>query len=382
MGRVNAFLHLLATGKPKRSSYTTDDDLLPDGHQKAKNKIEKADTYKPNQATADAARRALEVRASKPPSQRGGTAVGLARARDLANRKELPIETVRRMVSYFARHEVDKKGSTWSEQGKGWQAWGLWGGDPGRAWANAIVRRVDAKKEAPMAYIEKPYPNEHASRQKPPEGFARFRRGELPGAPAGVSAVFGVRPDGAAEIQSIRFSRSKWTPARAKDWLSDHGFKTGGFEEATGGKKEAAKVDLQVPISKVDEDQRLAFGWLYVTKRADGSQVVDHSGETISISELERAGYGFALNSRRAKAMHTGGDVGRIAELLVSTPEKREAMGIPEGVLPDGLWIGVKVDDPDAWEGVKSGRFKMFSLGGKAIRRALADLEGDNDGRS
>lgn len=222
-----------------------------------------------------------------------------------------------------------------------------------------------------------PFPNEHASRQKSPEGFSRFRRGELPGAPAGVSAVFGVRPDGAAEIQSLRFDRKKFTPARAKAWLREHGFKTGGFETATGSTKKSA-FELAIPITKIDEDQRLAFGWLYVTRKADGSQVVDHSGETISIDELERAGYGFVLNSRRAKAMHAGADVGRLAELLVSTPEKRAAMGVPDGILPDGIWLGVKVDEDEAWAGVKSGRYKMFSLGGKAIRRALAELEGDD----
>ena len=39
------------------------------------------------------------------------------------------------MVSYFARHEVDKQGSSWETYGKGRQAWDGWGGDPGRRWA-------------------------------------------------------------------------------------------------------------------------------------------------------------------------------------------------------------------------------------------------------
>jgi len=41
---------------------------------------------------------------------RGGTAVGVARARDLSNGKTISADTARRMASYFARHEVDKKG--------------------------------------------------------------------------------------------------------------------------------------------------------------------------------------------------------------------------------------------------------------------------------
>ena len=97
------------------------------------------DTYTPPQAVADNARRALEVRAEKPPSQRGMTPVGLARARQRSNRDPVSIDTIRRMKAYFDRHEVDKQGSTWDDQGKGWQAWQGWGGDEGRAWARRIM---------------------------------------------------------------------------------------------------------------------------------------------------------------------------------------------------------------------------------------------------
>ena len=104
-----------------------------------------ADSVVPPQAVRDAARRALEVREKKAPSQRGMTAVGLARARDLANGRPVSRETLRRMKAYFDRHEVDKQGSTWNEQGKGWQAWMGWGGDPGRAWVNRMLRQTDSE---------------------------------------------------------------------------------------------------------------------------------------------------------------------------------------------------------------------------------------------
>jgi hypothetical protein len=93
---------------------------------------------------AENARRALEVRADKPQSQRGMTSVGLARARQLINRQNLSPDVVRRMLSFFQRHEVNKDGSTWDEQGKGWQAWQGWGGDEGFSWARARVRQMDA----------------------------------------------------------------------------------------------------------------------------------------------------------------------------------------------------------------------------------------------
>jgi capsid protein len=103
-----------------------------------------ADSYRPTEAMARNAKRALETRAGKPVSQRGMTAIGLARARDISGRRMLSLDTVRRMKAYFDRHEVDKQGETWDEQGKGWQAWNGWGGDEGRTWAEAVVKRADA----------------------------------------------------------------------------------------------------------------------------------------------------------------------------------------------------------------------------------------------
>ncbi len=83
---------------------------------------------------------------------RGGTAVGVARARDISNRVNLSPDTVRRMVSYFARHEVDKQGEGFSPGEEGYPsagriAWALWGGDPGQAWANRKAEQLDAEEE-------------------------------------------------------------------------------------------------------------------------------------------------------------------------------------------------------------------------------------------
>lgn len=100
-------------------------------------------TWRPPVDVARAARRGLELRAEQPPSNRAGTPVGLARASQLANRRPVSLETLRRMRSYFARHAVDKEGEGWGRDSKGFQAWLMWGGDPGRAWANRILRDVE-----------------------------------------------------------------------------------------------------------------------------------------------------------------------------------------------------------------------------------------------
>ena len=107
--------------------------------------------FTPPQGVRDAAIRALKKRAEQPPSKRGMTAVGIARARDLSNGVSLSPETIKRMVAYFTRHEVDKQGSTWEEYGKGRQAWDGWGGDAGFTWSKKILaqmERADAKEKA------------------------------------------------------------------------------------------------------------------------------------------------------------------------------------------------------------------------------------------
>lgn len=105
------------------------------------------DSFTPPQAVRDNAQRALDVREGKPESQRGMTPVGLARARDLSNGRPVSLDTIEKMVSYFARHEIDKDGATWGEQGKGWQAWQGWGGDEGRAWATRILEAAERVDE-------------------------------------------------------------------------------------------------------------------------------------------------------------------------------------------------------------------------------------------
>lgn len=113
-------------------------------------------SYIPTDAMVSNAKRALAVREKATPSNRGMTAVGLARARDIINKRPLSEHTVRRMKAYFDRHEIDKQGSTWSEQGKGWQAWNGWGGDQGQTWANAIVERINKADTRTQAGDETP----------------------------------------------------------------------------------------------------------------------------------------------------------------------------------------------------------------------------------
>ena len=105
--------------------------------------------FTPPATAAKAAEEGLMLRRK---FKRGGTMVGVARARELKNRRNLSPSTLKRMVSYFARHEVDKQGKNWDNgirPSNGYIAWQLWGGDSGRSWAmKTLLAMKEADKKA------------------------------------------------------------------------------------------------------------------------------------------------------------------------------------------------------------------------------------------
>jgi len=99
----------------------------------------------PNEAMREEAERGLAWRRE---FGRGGTEVGIARARDISNGKNLSMDTVRRMNSFFARHEVNKEAEGFRPGEDGYPsngriAWALWSGDAGQSWASRILAQDD-----------------------------------------------------------------------------------------------------------------------------------------------------------------------------------------------------------------------------------------------
>lgn len=100
----------------------------------------------PTKSMAANAARGLELRRE---FGRGGTAVGVARARDIKSRANLSDRTILKMHSYFASHAVDASAPGWgdaSNPSAGWVAWLLWGGDTCRTWARVRRDRIMAAR--------------------------------------------------------------------------------------------------------------------------------------------------------------------------------------------------------------------------------------------
>lgn len=75
------------------------------------------ETFKPTEEMAREAEKGLKWRKEY---GRGGTAVGVKRANQLVNRENLSLNTVKRMYSFFSRHEVDKQAEGFRQGEKGY----------------------------------------------------------------------------------------------------------------------------------------------------------------------------------------------------------------------------------------------------------------------
>lgn len=103
--------------------------------------------YKPTSGMQSAARRAIKLK-EQGKARGAGTAVGWTRAGQLARGETLSLSTVKRMYSFFSRHEVDKKGKDWDNAenpSNGKIMWLAWGGDAGFSWSRKIVEREKNK---------------------------------------------------------------------------------------------------------------------------------------------------------------------------------------------------------------------------------------------
>jgi len=103
--------------------------------------------YKPTSGMQSAARRAIKLK-EQGKAKGAGTAVGWTRAGQLARGETLSLSTVKRMYSFFSRHEVDKKGKDWDNAenpSNGKIMWLAWGGDAGFSWSRKIVEREKNK---------------------------------------------------------------------------------------------------------------------------------------------------------------------------------------------------------------------------------------------
>ena len=297
-----------------------------------------ADGFVPPQEVRSNAKRGLELRKKH---GRGGTEVGVARARDLSNGKALSLDTINRMISYFARHEVDKKGEGWGKDSAGYIAWLLWGGDAGRAWATRVKREQENKEKSTMTDLTTSYfgiekADKHAD---------------------GTLTVYGKATDDALDIDK-QICDGDWL-----DRAMPHWFKSGGnireqhsniaagvakeYELKADGHYITALVVDPVSVKKVENGVLKGFSIgiknprvIQDSKAANG-RIVD--GQIVEVSLVDRPANPNCqlVLAKSASGEETIIQVEELVELLDNTEQETDAMektitvSVPKSIVGD-----------------------------------------------
>jgi HK97 family phage major capsid protein len=203
----------------------------------------------PSDGMVDEAERGLDWREEY---GRGGTAVGVARARDIINGRDLSINTVKRMYSFFSRHEVDKQAEGFSPGEEGYPsagriAWALWGGDPGFSWSKRIVKRLDSLDDRSMLELQ------NATEEK-----------DMTDQQVDIEEVVEAATEVAEVIETTT-------------------------EEDRAGTVEVSHRAMEMEAKTIDEDTRrvrIAISSEEPVSRSFGMEVLEHSEEAINLSFL------------------------------------------------------------------------------------------------
>lgn len=373
----------------------------------------------PTEEMASAARRGLELRKKH---GRGGTEVGVARARDLSNRKTLSPSTVRRMHSYFARHEVDKQGEGWGEDSAGYIAWLLWGSDAAWAWAKRKIKELDRaegkdKQAAPDDAVGKKiallrregYPQDQAvaiakSMERRGELHAKHgAKDRFDGANCGIGSG-GFQPgntcgkgDGAGGGEDAKGGEGRKTAAPKKERRRDR--IEGTDEEA---KDEVRKIEREVTRIRAKREQ-LKKGLEAISKPMTGEEwakTVDAAAQQ-NISErskeiVAKLGEQFATEKKARDAKFDA----MIAEADARVKAANDKVADANKRLQENLdsqrklhlefrkKFGKELDakraaklglPPYKAENRKRGGRSMFSIAEEKMRSALADLVRKHD---
>lgn len=309
---------------------------------------------KPTEGMVSEAKRGLDWREEH---GRGGTAVGVARARDIVNGRELSLNTVKRMYSFFARHEVDKQAEGFSQGEKGYPsagriAWALWGGDAGQSWAKRIVKSMEAADERQLEGIDMdeekdineilddieangvPAPEEAPKQEEEraePDGLkvGDFVSWDSSGGRA-TGKIDRIERDGSIDVPNadVTVNGTEDDPAalitiyrdgEETDTQVAHRFSTLTKVSEPEERKEQIKMEhraMALDMSPIDEDKRtarIAISSEEPVERSFGKEVLEHTEEAVDLS---------FLNSGRAPL------------LLDHDPEKQ--IGVIESVDLDG----------------------------------------------
>jgi len=376
LARVNVFLRAIRTGKFPSGKFDT--DLLPSKHPLSTRKSQpsvsavhvpsadwertrKEDTFKPPASARNNARRVLRWKEKYGDEVKGMTQVGWTRANQLASGENLSRNTVARM-SAFARHrknaEIDPKFKDTPWKDRGYVAWLGWGGTSGVNWANSIMDRLEKRQVEDDQFTTQA---EAVVRSMDLGLEGKFHVHEREG-----QAVYMPGEDHDDYLERIREMAGIEVDSDDDDTPVKEGLLERAISAIIGTIMQQVSVNKsqeQATVLKVDDEQGLVYGWAYVSTE-DGKLLVDTQGDSIEPIEMEKMATDFMLNSRNAKVMHKGENVGQFVHSFPLTNDIMKAFDIYSD--REGWIVAMKPNDENVMKAYKSGEYTGFSIGGKA----------------
>lgn len=232
----------------------------------------------PNEAMKTEAQRGLDWRKE---FGRGGTEVGIARARDIVNGADLSDDTIGRMVSFFARHEVDKEAEGFRPGEDGYPsngriAWALWGGDPGKAWSEKEYAKIENDRSA-----EKTTQNENELlKSEKPEGTVMTDEER-----AMVSISVHVDTEDIAEIIEAQTEAMVAESQIALESSGSQEIAVDVSDDRKAGQR-LTRADAMEAVVEDDRRVRMAISSELPVGRSYGDEVLDHNPESIDLEFL------------------------------------------------------------------------------------------------
>ena len=205
--------------------------------------------YKPTAGMQSAARRAIKLK-EQGKAKGAGTAVGWTRAGQLARGETLSLSTVKRMYSFFSRHEVDKKGKDFNNSenpSNGKIMWLAWGGDAGFSWSRKIVNREkNMKKSLDMQEMVEEIKDMLEDVVNPADTIVELQDDEANFVKSDEEAKELTDEEISKGYESDNEEEDKWDNLQKACWS---GYKQVGMKEKNG-----RKVPNCVPIKKSNDE--------------------------------------------------------------------------------------------------------------------------------
>ena len=128
-------------------------------------------------------------------------------------------------------------------------------------------------------------------------------------------------------------------------------------------------VSISFRIEKASKTGRYVAGWLSVVQK-DGKRVEDSQGDLISMDELRKGVHKYMAGERTIKKQHAGGEVGKMAEVVIIDDDFAKAHGITH--TKRGAWGVAEITDADVRKAAAAGDLTGFSMGGKGKRTPIS----------